>query len=890
MNENIFIDFIENTALLLSLGLVYDVLYRRKRVALPVLNKIASGLIIGGIAVILMAAPIKWESGIIFDTRTILLGLTGLFFGAIPTFLAIATAGLYRLNLGGGGAPMGVATIISSGLLGLAWRHYRFRGLKELSLSELYLFGMVVHAVMILCIFLLPEEIIQKTIGAIALPVMLIYPLCTALLGNLLTGRQRRHRIEEELQDSTLRFNQLAEQSRTVTWEVDAAGLYIYVSEMAEPVFGLKPEELVGKMHFYDIHPLEGREEFKLTALEVFERKGEFDDFANPVQGMDGKIVWVSTYGIPILAEDGSLLGYRGSDKDITGRKLADEALLVLKDKLQEQYEELQLNEESLREQNDELQVTEEMLRRQVYDYETSQKLLKESEERLRIIFETSESGIILVSPQGVIDFANRRMAEIFGMPLQELIGSSYPDHLHESEKQVGDERMRQLMKGEIQSVTLDRRYIRMDGTGFWGHLSGRRLQNPDGSFRALVGIISDVSELKKAEEDRLQLQQQLHQAQKLESLGILAGGIAHDFNNILTVIMGQCYMGREYMLSNEEYKTIFRQIENAGNRAADLCRQMLTYAGRAESVRSRFSLRLLLEEVVKLLQSAIKKNVTIELDLKPDIPEIYGDIGQVQQILMNLIINAAEAIDDDNGTIRVLLEKIIIAEDQTEADRFGTVISAGSYALLEVTDTGCGMEEETEKRIFEPFYTTKFTGRGLGMSAICGIIKSHNATLQLTTKPGVGTTFKVCFPVALSIGGPEIAETEQRLYRQAGGTILLVEDEETIRNIGAVLLEALGFSALTAEHGREAVEIFRERGGEIDVILLDLIMPVMGGVEAYRELRKITPATPIIICSGYDVEQVSEVLENDEQAGFLQKPYNPDELREMMMRMLDRS
>ena len=207
---------------------------------------------------------------------------------------------------------------------------------------------------------------------------------------------------------------------------------------------------------------------------------------------------------------------------------------------------------------------------------------------------------------------------------------------------------------------------------------------------------------------------------------------------------MGHCYMARENMIPEHQFKAAFRKIETAGSRAKDLCRQMLTYAGKSPMEQTQFNLWLLVDEVVKMLQAAIKKNVSIELDLKRDVPEINGDTGQIQQIVMNFIINSAEAISDGNGTIRVVLTKVVFEEDGTETDTFGTVIKAGAYACLEVTDTGCGMDEATQKQIFEPFFTTKSTGRGLGMSAIHGIIKSHGGALQLTSKPGVGTTFKV--------------------------------------------------------------------------------------------------------------------------------------------------
>jgi len=279
---------------------------------------------------------------------------------------------------------------------------------------------------------------------------------------------------------------------------------------------------------------------------------------------------------------------------------------------------------------------------------------------------------------------------------------------------------------------------------------------------------------------------------------------------------------------------------------------------------------------------------VAIEFDLNQQIPNILGDSAQIQQIVMNLIINAAEAIGDASGTIRVSLTKETIDADHAETDIFGTVIPAGSYACLEVSDNGSGMDEETQRRIFEPFYTTKTTGRGLGMSAISGIIKAHNGMLRLESTPGLGTTFKVLFPVPDSVDSVQINSIEQARADKVNGTVLLVEDELVLREMGTALLGTLGLTAITAEHGLEALEIYQERSREIDVILLDLIMPVLGGSEVYRELRKINATLPIIICSGYGAESLADTIDNDQYAEFVNKPYNPDELRDLMTRMMD--
>ncbi|HIJ96165.1 MAG TPA: response regulator [Desulfuromonadales bacterium] len=516
----------------------------------------------------------------------------------------------------------------------------------------------------------------------------------------------------------------------------------------------------------------------------------------------------------------------------------------------------------------------------------TAEHALRGSEQKLKTILEISNSGILITRSDGTISFSNFRMTELFGYSADEFSTITYSELVHPDQREIGTSRLLDLSAQREIEVTTDRLYLRKDDSTFWGYVSGRIMLGEDGAPASILLTITDITAIKNSEQERRLLEEQFHHSQKLESLGVLAGGIAHDFNNILTVILGHCYMGRQNVSSELEYKTSFQKIEDAANRASDLCRQMLTYAGKSPLIQTRINLWLLVDEVVKMLRAAINKNVVIETGMKRVVKEIQGDSGQLQQIIMNLIINAAEAIGDNPGTITVALSRMLVESDQLELDTFGTAIRSGGYVCLEVSDTGCGMDDETMKRIFEPFYTTKFTGRGLGMSAIRGIVKAHDGTLQLVSAPGVGTTFKVCFPVPEKSEDAAPVSLISALPEKGGGTILLVDDEQILRDMAELLLDALGFSALTASNGLEALEIYREHGNEIDAVLLDLIMPVMGGVEAYKNLRAINPSVPIIICSGYGVESLEGAIDDDDHAGFVHKPYKPGELRDVIMRM----
>ena len=530
---------------------------------------------------------------------------------------------------------------------------------------------------------------------------------------------------------------------------------------------------------------------------------------------------------------------------------------------------------------NDELLATEEMLRVQIVEYQICRQLLKESDERFRALHEASFGGIF-VHDDGIILECNQGLSEITGYSMRELIGMNAIELVPQEHRFEMNENIR---NNSTDSYEIEG--VRKDGSRYHLKIRGKSISYNGGTAR--VSDFRDITERKRAEDERSKMEQQLHHAQKLESLGLLAGGIAHDFNNILTLILGHCFLARESAESKENSQKRFDSIENAANRAADLCRLMLTYAGKSTLEQTRINLRRLVDENVMMLQSAIRKNVAFELELEPDIPLITGDIAQIQQIIMNLIINAADAIGKhNNGTIRLSLSQSVIAARFEQFDYSGACIPHGEYCCLEVSDTGCGMDETAQKRIFEPFFTTKPAGRGLGMSAVLGIIKAHKGALHLSSEPGVGTTFTLFFPLpAAQASAAGITQEETDRFAWLSGTVLLVEDEEVLRVIGTEILQLMGFSVVTAANGRDALEIYARRQSEINVVLLDLIMPVMGGSEVYQALRTLSPTVPVIICSGYDKKELENRIMLDENTRFLQKPYKTSDLRGLLAEIL---
>jgi len=396
-----------------------------------------------------------------------------------------------------------------------------------------------------------------------------------------------------------------------------------------------------------------------------------------------------------------------------------------------------------------------------------------------------------------------------------------------------------------------------------------------------------ELSERKRAEAEKSTLEQQLHHAQKLESLGVLAGGIAHDFNNILAIIIGYCGLVK---IDYETAEQNIPHIEKAAERAAGLCRQMLAYAGKAQFIKAQVNMTELVSEIVTLLKATISKNIVIKPDFLADIEPITGDASQLRQVVMNLVINAAEAIDEAQGEIHVSLTRSAFNPGQPENDHLGKIIPEGSYICLNVSDTGCGLDVESKRRIFEPFYTTKFTGRGLGMSAVLGIINSHGGALQLFSQLGQGTTFKVYMPIQKSDSSRDEDSTVSTPSSpwNGSGTVLLVEDEEQVRLIAKALLKRFGFTVLEAVNGKEALELYRKNATDITLVVTDMGMPIMDGYELFNELKKLKPELPIIISSGYGDAEVSSRIDMDKIAGLISKPYGSDQLREVLKKALE--
>jgi PAS domain S-box-containing protein len=407
------------------------------------------------------------------------------------------------------------------------------------------------------------------------------------------------------------------------------------------------------------------------------------------------------------------------------------------------------------------------------------------------------------------------------------------------------------------------------------------------GEIDGLLLIARDVTEHRRAEAQKLEFTRRLQETQRLESLGILAGGIAHDFNNLLTTILGNATLARNELGETSPTSKFLHRIESTVIRAANLCKQMLAYSGRGHFVVRRLDLSHLVEQTTELLRLSINKKATLELQLAIEPTPVMADATQLQQILMNLVINASEAVGDREGIIRVKTAVTQVDREYLRQAAATTDISEGPCVLLEVSDNGCGMNAETQARVFDPFFTTKFTGRGLGLAAVLGIVRGHRGAVILRSEPGVGTTFRLLLPKA---EGPieASAKVGPKLDGWRGsGRLLLVDDEEEVRNTTALMLEQIGFSLDHVPDGRAGLEKFREAPDRYRAVLLDLTMPHLDGVEAFREIRRLRPEARVLLMSGFSSQDVLNRFGDNAPSGFIQKPFLLDDLLLALRRIL---
>jgi PAS domain S-box-containing protein len=523
---------------------------------------------------------------------------------------------------------------------------------------------------------------------------------------------------------------------------------------------------------------------------------------------------------------------------------------------------------------------------RDITERKQADNALRVSEEKFSRAFKLSPDVIIITRVKdGMHIDVNQGFTDILGWTAEEAIGrKTLPGDLDIWCDAADRERLMSGLKENGQGVGFEAQFRHKSGRVVIGLMSARIIEIEDTA--CLLSVTRDITERVQATVRQKKFEEQMLQMQKLESLGVLAGGIAHDFNNILMAVIGHCELAQQRLTAESPAMENLRQINLAAGRAADLANQMLAYSGKGKFVIEVLSLTNIIREMEHILSVSISKKAILRYDLAEDLPGIEADATQLQQIVMNLVINGSDAIGSDNGVIAISTGVMDCDRSYLRDILLDESLSPGRYVFFEVADTGCGIASDTISRIFEPFFSTKFAGRGLGMAVVLGIVRGHKGAIKIYSEVGKGSTFKVLLPASQLPATKKDIETELPPLQESG-LVLLVDDEEIVRDIGRAMLSDFGFKTITANDGKEALAIFRQKHREISFVLMDLTMPHMDGEEAFREFRRIDPEVKVIICSGYNEQEVSQKFVGKGLAGFLKKPFQLSQLQKKIQIIL---
>ena len=635
---------------------------------------------------------------------------------------------------------------------------------------------------------------------------------------------------EERLLQAEERLRLLVERIPAVTYtaEPGADGAWLWVSPQIQPLLGYSPEEWVSDPSLWleRMHP-DDRDRV-LTQEESAAAAGGHLAVEYRMRARDGRMLWVRDEGAVVPGTAGRSL-LEGVLTDITERKLAEEAL-------------------------------------------------RSSERRYRTIVETTTEGVWMIAPDGHTVFANRRLAELLGESADALEGRPFWDFMTEETLEQVKEMRRESRRGPLEGE-LELRAA--DGRRLWVHGNTAPIFE-DGEYRGQLALVTDITTRRQADEERVRLEKRLRQHERMESVGQLAGGIAHDFNNLLAVILTYANFASD-QLEGHPAKDDIDEIGRAAERAAALTRQLLVFSRRELAQPEVLDLNEVVEDTRSMLQRTLGEDVRLELRPARPLWALKADRGQLEQVIVNLAINARDSMLR-GGTITVETANVHLDE------AFGDV-EPGPYVRLAVTDTGAGMPPEVAARVFEPFFTTKPTGEGtgLGLSTVYGIVKQAGGRIDVYSEQGVGTVFKVYLPATLERARVEAQiEPDDQVRRGRGETILMVEDEEAVRKAVRRVLTSAGYVVLEAATPYAALATFGHLGGQVDLLLTDVVMPGMSGTELASRLRDKLPDLRVLFASGYTDDVVMRHGVEQERFAFIEKPFSPERLQRKVRDVLD--
>ena len=632
-----------------------------------------------------------------------------------------------------------------------------------------------------------------------------------------------RKLAEQALRESELRFRELLEGVQLAAVMVDLNGTIRFCNDYTLTLTGWGPEEIVGRpaKEFLDWEsPLELADESPAASARSKEPFVE-----GSILTKNGGRLWIHWSRTPLRDSAGRATGFASLGEDVTELR--------------------HLRAEAAR---------------------------RESEEKFREMADSAPVMIWVAGPDKVPTFFNKTWLDFVGRTLEQELNNGWIENLHPDDQDQCFARYVSAFDAR-QSFQIEYRLRRADGEYRWLLCSGVPRFSPGGVFAGYIGSDTDITDLRRTQAETLA-------RQKLESLGVLAGGIAHDFNNLLGSIITNSEFALMELPNQSPAYGVVETIKTVANRAAQIVRQMMAYAGEEGPVFQSVNLSQLVREMVQLLKVSISKGAILHVQLAENLPSVRANAAQIQQVVLNLVVNASEAIGDGEGVISLTVARC------PAGHRGAPAFAQDGCVRLEISDTGCGMTDEIQARIFDPFFSTKFAGRGLGLSVVQGIVRGHDGAINVASAPGGGSRFEVllpctCAPARDGNGLPVSAAAPRGM--SLAGNVLVVEDEGPLRLAVSMMLRKRGLAVIEADNGRSAVELFRTNTPKIDVVLLDLTLPGLSGPDVLGELRRIQPAIQVIVTSAYSREYVWKMLGGQPRCHFIRKPYQLTELMDLL-------
>ena len=651
---------------------------------------------------------------------------------------------------------------------------------------------------------------------------MAIKPTYEKLEQRIWELESRLEQMENELSVNVERNKLATSAAKVGVWDWNIKTGDFYLDPNIKAILGYTDDEIPNDIEVWIkfVHPADS-EAVMEAAQACLDGKTPEYIFEHRMLHKDGSIRWILVRGKAIRDENDNAVRLIGTDADITDLKQVEEAL-------------------------------------------------RTSEEKYRGLFDESIAATYVFDEKKNFLDSNQAGIALLGYSRDELLNMSIPDV--DADPIVVLPAHEQLLGGD-RIINYEHQLKRKDGKIITVLNNSRPITDTDGHVIGMQSTLIDITAWKQAEEEKKKLEEQIQQAQRLEAIGTLAGGIAHDFNNLLMAIQGNTSLLLYDMDSSHPHYHELKNIEKSVKSGATLTKQLLGYARRGKYQIEPINLNQLAEETADAI-SRTRKETIIHRELSEDLFAIEADQGQIEQVLWNLYINAADSMPSGG---KIIIKTLNVTHEDMRNKLYDP--KPGNYVQLTVTDTGIGMDKGTQEHIFEPFFTTKEMGRGtgLGLASVYGIIKSHGGYIEIESEKGHGTTFTIFLP-ACSKEIPKTIKSSERII-EGNGMILLVDDEELVLEAGVNMLERLGYSVLKAGSGLEAVEIYRENKEAIDLVILDMIMPEMGGGETYDNMKKINPIVKVLLSSGYSLDgQAAEILKRGCK-GFIQKPFNLQKL-----------